>query len=129
MGAEIKGLQMKIGEKIKKVRKARKWSQAKLAEKIEVHVTHISRLETARYTPSLELLIKFASTFEVTTDYLLYEQIDNADSFNFKDKNFFNKMKLIEDLDEQDREIINGVIEAFLTKRQMWNVLNRQSEV
>ena len=34
MGAEIKGLQMKIGEKIKKLRKARKWSQAKLAENI-----------------------------------------------------------------------------------------------
>jgi hypothetical protein len=35
-------------------------------------------------------------------------------------------MKLIDELEEKDREIIQGVVDAFLVKQQMWNVLNKQ---
>lgn len=49
---------MTIGEKIKNLRKNNKWSQAELAGRVDVHVTHISRLETQRYAPLLELFKK-----------------------------------------------------------------------
>lgn len=118
---------MTLGEKIKKLRKARQWAQSELADQLSVHVTHVSRLETDRYAPSLDLLRKIAEVFEVTTDYLLYEQIDNVGPVNLKDKPLFEKMKLVDELEEPDRKVIHGVIDAFLTKRQMWNVLNRQA--
>lgn len=118
---------MTLGEKIKMLRKDRKWSQAELADRLSVHVTHISRLETDRYAPSLDLLRKLAQIFEVTTDYLLYEQMDNNGPLNLKDKSLFEKMKLLDELEEPDRHVIHGVIDAFLTKRQMWNVLNRHA--
>ena len=117
---------MKLGDKIKKLRKDRKWSQAEMAEKIGVHVTHISRLETERYTPSLDMLKKLAAAFEVTTDYLVFENMENIGPVNFKDKSLYEKMKLIDELEEKDRTIIHGVIDAFLVKQQMWNVLNKQ---
>lgn len=117
---------MNIGDKIKKLRKERRWGQAELAKKLDVHTTHISRLETDKYTPSLELLMKMAEIFEVTTDYLLYENTDNIGPLNLKDKTLFEKMKLIDELEDKDKIIILGVIDAFLTKRQMWNVLNKQ---
>jgi len=120
---------MDIGDKIKKLRKDRKWSQADLSEKVDVHVTHISRLETDRYTPSLELLKKLAEAFEVTTDYLVFESIDNLGPLNTKDKSLYEKMKLIDELEEKDRLIIHGVIDAFLVKQQMRNVLNKQSKI
>ena len=116
---------MKMNEKIKKLRKDRGWSQAELAEKLGVHLTHISRLETGRYAPSLELMKKLAELFEVTTDYLLYESVDNQGPINLQDKTILERMKLIEALEEQDRKIILGVVDAFLTKQQMWNVLNK----
>ena len=116
---------MKMSEKIKKHRKEKKWSQAELAEKLGVHTTHISRLETGKYTPSLELLKKVAELFEATTDYLLYEDMDSTDPLNLADKTLYERMKLIESLDDKDQEIILGVVDAFLTKQRMWNVLNR----
>ena len=119
---------MKMNEKIKVLRKERNWSQSDLAEKIDVHITHISRLETGRYTPSLKLLKKLAELFEVTTDYLLYESVDNLGPINLEDKTLYEKMKLIENLNDSDRTIILGVIDAFLVKHQMWDVLNKTAK-
>jgi transcriptional regulator with XRE-family HTH domain len=116
---------MNMNEKFKILRKRKKWSQAELAEKLEVHITHISRLETGRYTPSLKLMKKLAELYEVTTDYLLYDEIDNVGPINLEDKSLFEKMKLIDKLEEKDRRVIVGVIDAFLVKQQMWTVLNK----
>ena len=101
--------------------------QAELAQKLGVHTTHLSKIETGRYMPSLELLMKIAEVFEVTTDFLLYDNMDNIGPLNLQDKTLYEKMKLVDDLDEKDRLIIHGVIDAFLTKQQMWNVLNKQA--
>jgi transcriptional regulator with XRE-family HTH domain len=120
---------MKLSEKIKKLRKDRKWSQSELAEKIKVHVTHISRLETERYSPSFDMLKKLAEAFEVTTDYLVFDSMENVGPINLKDKTLYEKMKLIDELEEKDRAVIHGVIDAFLVKKQMWNVLNKQIHV
>ncbi len=117
---------MKLGDKIKKLRKDRKWSQADLAEKVNVHVTHINWLETKRYTPSFDLLKKLAEALEVTTNYLIFENMENIGTINLKDKTLYDKMKLIDTLEEKDRRTILGVIDVFLVKRQIWNVLNKQ---
>jgi transcriptional regulator with XRE-family HTH domain len=117
---------MNLGDKIKKLRKERKWSQAELAEKLNIHVTHVSRIETERFTPSLDLLKKLAGVFEVTTDYLVFEDMENIGPVNFKDKSLYEKMKLLDELEEKDRDVIHGVIDTFLVKQQMWNVLNKQ---
>jgi transcriptional regulator with XRE-family HTH domain len=117
---------MKLGDKIKKMRKDRKWSQAELAEKLIIHVTHVSRIETERFTPSLDLLKKLSEVFEVTADYLVFDSMENVGPINLKDKTLYEKMKLVDELEEKDRTIIHGVIDAFLVKQQMWNVLNKQ---
>jgi transcriptional regulator with XRE-family HTH domain len=119
-------LTMNLGEKIKKLRKERKWSQVELAEKLNIHVTHVSRIETERFTPSLDLLKKLSGVFEVTTDYLVFEDMENIGPFNFKDKSLYEKMKLLDELEEKDRDVIHGVIDTFLVKQQMRNVLNKQ---
>ena len=119
---------MTLGDKIRELRKERRWSQAEVAARVDVHVTHVNRLEKNRYSPSLELLKKLAKLFEVTTDYLLYESMENADSLNLKDKTLNEKMKMIDSLDDEDRSVIIGVIDAFITKQQMHNVLNKKYE-
>lgn len=115
---------MTLGEKIKRLRKARKWSQAELARTLDVHVTHVSRLETGRYAPSLELLKKLASVLEVSTDYLLYENATEAGEASLQNKTFYERMRLVDGLGEEDRSIILGVIEAFLTKRQVRDLVS-----
>ncbi len=47
-----------IAKKIREARKALKYTQAKLAEIVNVNEQHISRIENATYTPSLSLFFR-----------------------------------------------------------------------
>ncbi len=47
-----------IAKKIREARKGLKYTQAKLAEIVNVNEQHISRIENATYTPSLSLFFR-----------------------------------------------------------------------
>ena len=62
-----------IGQRIRKIRKARKLSQEDLAEMVGISVTHMSHIETGNTKLSLPVLVNLASALEVRTDDLLYD--------------------------------------------------------
>lgn len=62
-----------IGQRIRKIRKARGLSQEKLAEKVGISTTHMSHIETANTKMSLPTFAKLADVLEVRTDELLYD--------------------------------------------------------
>lgn len=72
---------MTLGEKIKLLRKSNKITQEALAKEINVDRSSIGKYETGT-TPSMDILIKIASYFNVTTDYLLGNT--NTDVFSIK---------------------------------------------
>ncbi len=51
-----KAIQMKLSEKIKILRKNNGLSQKELADKVGIHITHLSRLENKHLQPSLDVL-------------------------------------------------------------------------
>ncbi len=60
-----------LNENIKKLRLARGISQVELAVKLHVSKQCVSNWENDNIQPSVEMLIKLARFFEVSTDYLL----------------------------------------------------------
>lgn len=63
---------MNFGDRIKKMRKDKDWSQEYVANKLNISVGALSRYETGMFEPkSLSLVNDFATLFDVTTDYLL----------------------------------------------------------
>ena len=62
-----------VGQRIRKIRKARCMSQEQLAEKVDASTTHISHIENANTKMSLSIFVKIAETLEVQTDALLYD--------------------------------------------------------
>ena len=60
-----------FGNRITELRLARNWTQVQLAQKLNVSKQTISNWENNNILPSIELLIKLARLFSVTTDYLL----------------------------------------------------------
>ncbi len=60
-----------LGERIKKYRKKQGLTQAKLAEAIGVSSNHISKIETASTTPSLEVFVGISDALKVSADQLL----------------------------------------------------------
>ena len=61
----------KIGQQIRKIRKAHGFSQEELAENANISTTHMSHIETGNTKLSLPVLVDIAASLEVSTDDLL----------------------------------------------------------
>ncbi|MBT2647135.1 helix-turn-helix domain-containing protein [Bacillus sp. ISL-34] len=62
---------MIFSERLKKEREKRNWSQNDLAEKIHVSRQSVSKWETGKNYPSIEVLINLSDLFQITVDELL----------------------------------------------------------
>ena len=60
-----------LNENIKKLRTSFKISQVELAEKLGVTKQCVSNWENGNVLPSIDMLVKLAGFFNVSTDYLL----------------------------------------------------------
>jgi transcriptional regulator with XRE-family HTH domain len=109
---------MKISEKIKKLREGKGWSQNQFAEKISMHPQHVSRYERGISSPSSEALAKIADAFGVSTDYLLSET-ENKKEYSFKDKQLLKYFEEVDKLNEEDRNLIKGLIASVLAKNKV----------
>ena len=63
----------KIGQRIRKIRKARGLSQEELSERIGISTTHMSHIETGNTKLSLPVFVALAETLEVRAEDLLYD--------------------------------------------------------
>nr|MBQ8243859.1 helix-turn-helix transcriptional regulator [Oscillospiraceae bacterium] len=60
-----------LGQRICELRLALGWSQVELAKRLGVAKQTVSNWENENIQPSIEMLIRLAKLFNVTTDYVL----------------------------------------------------------
>lgn len=60
-----------LGKNIKTLRSALGWSQVDLAQKLNITKQTVSNWENENIQPSIEMLVRLAKLFHVSTDYLL----------------------------------------------------------
>lgn len=107
---------LNIGSKIIELRKAKSWSQEDLAKEIGSSRVMIGKYERNDNTPSIEVLLKMAKTFDVTVDYIIGEgQLSNYD------KDVLKRIEDIEQLDDETKNklffLIDNIIQNFKTKQ------------
>lgn len=119
---------MYLHKKIRKLRKEKGYSQQQLADLLDIHLTHINRLENDHSQPSIEIIKKIINIFEVSADFLLD---DNNDSFEIEieNRNLAEKIRLIDKLEEKDQEALIQVIDSMLTKQKMKDLLSQQTTI
>lgn len=66
-----------LGKNIRELRIALGWSQVDLAKKLNITKQTISNWENDNIQPSIEMLVRLADLFSVTTDYLLGRETDD----------------------------------------------------
>ena len=71
---------MILAEKISEERKKNGWSQEELAEKLSVSRQSVSKWESGQSVPDLNRILELARIFGVTTDYLLKDEIEEAEN-------------------------------------------------
>lgn len=77
-----------IGQRIKKIREEKKWTQTQLSKELDVSITHLSLVESGKKSPSLNLVLKIADILEV----------DPGDLISVKDEGFINKYQKISEI-------------------------------
>ncbi len=71
---------MIFADKLILLRKKAGWSQEELAEQMDVTRQSVSKWEGAQSVPDLDKIIRLSEMFGVSTDYLLKDEIEEADS-------------------------------------------------
>ena len=70
---------MILADKIIQLRKKNGWSQEELAEKLNVTRQSVSKWESAQSIPDLQKILQLSQIFEVSTDYLLKDELFNEE--------------------------------------------------
>lgn len=61
--------------RLRELRATKDWSQADLAEKLEVSRQTVNAIETGKYDPSLPLAFKLARLFKVTIEDIFADEV------------------------------------------------------
>jgi putative transcriptional regulator len=60
--------------RLRVLRAERQWSQADLAQKLEVSRQSVNAIETGKFDPSLPLAFRLARLFETTIESIFWEE-------------------------------------------------------
>ena len=96
----------KIGQQVRKYRKAHNLSQEQLAEKIGISVTHMSHIETGNTKLSLQVFVDIARALDVQTDDLLIEPTTNRKS------QYNDLISILDTCTPQQLKIISDIIKS-----------------
>ena len=71
---------MILAEKIALLRRQNGWSQEELADQLNVSRQAVSKWEGGTSIPDLDKILKLSALFEVSTDYLLKDELEQPDA-------------------------------------------------
>ena len=92
-----------IGKRIQKSRLAVELTQEQLAEKLDISTNYLSKIETGREKPNLEMLDNICNNLNVSLSYLLTGVVEESDTYmqadisNLLKKCSPNQKKLVRD--------------------------------
>jgi len=117
---------LRIGDKIETLRKAKGWSHEELAEKMGTTPSSVSRWKSGRVTPSAETLAQLAQLFDVTVDYLLFDDVPLQPRGGIKDPELLRQFEEIDNLDEEAKIGFKRFLKALIAEKRMKEVLHPQ---
>lgn len=102
MGNQIVSAElMDLGNRVRKDRNERHWSQEKLAEETDVSLNTISRIEGGQTRMSIEVFMRLVQALDVDAELLLFGVTSDSDKTDYARICF-----LIGQLERNEREIV-----------------------
>lgn len=108
-----------LGDRIKNRRKELNMSQSELADKVGISYAQVGRYETKGAQPPTKTLTAIADALGVSPDFLIYGTSDEKAKSRLTDAELLNQFKAIEGMDEDDKNVVKKLIDAFITKKQI----------
>lgn len=95
-----------IGERIRQARKAQRYTQAEVAEMINMSSKNFSQLERGATGLSLATLIALCKSLDVSADYILFGMEENRQNNTVT--------KLLSKLDEKEQLYAEKLLEVYV---------------
>lgn len=97
---------MELGNRVRKYRNERHWSQEKLAEKVDVSLNTVSRIEGGQTRMSIEVFMRLVQVLGVDAELLLFGVFPNN-----RDETEYARIQLmIQRLQKDEKEIVLQVM-------------------
>lgn len=116
-----------FSNKLKKLRHDHGWSQGQLAKKLGINTQRVSKYERGVITPPSDMMVKIASVYDVSLDYLLREAPNTAVS-KIKNKALLKRIEEIENLSEDDQRVLTILLDAFIKKRKFETLIGSSKQ-
>ena len=109
---------MSLADNIKTIREEKNLKQIEVATHIGVDKSAYSKIEKGLRALTVEELQKMARLFNMTTDQILNYDGKIPKEVVIEDKTTVEQMRLIQQLDEEDKQTIFRLIEKMLTNKK-----------
>ena len=116
---------MHVGENIKKLREEKEMLQKQVAAAVGVHPSNYSKIEKGEREPSIEVLDGLAKLFGVTIDQIVHLDENLPKEIVVEDKTTTEQIKLIQQLDDEDKKAIFRIISTMVTKNKFKDFFNK----
>ena len=109
---------MNLAENIREIRTAKNLKQIEVANHIGVDKSAYSKIEKGLRAVSVEELHKIAQLFNMTTDQVINHDGGLPQEVTIEDKNAVEQLRLIQQLDDDDRSTIFKLVDKMLTNKK-----------
>ncbi len=107
---------MQLAENLKALRKEKGLLQKEVANSVGVHPSNYSKMEKGERDISIEVADKLAKYFGLTLDELVHMNGNVPEEVTIEDKSVSERIKLIQQLEEEDKKALFRIIDSMLTK-------------
>jgi len=103
-----------LGGRLARMRTERGYTQIELAESIGITQKLVSDYERQRVRPAIDVIVRYAKLFEVSTDELLGVATKRRATPAIKSQRVLRRLKKIDGLSKRDQDALIRTIDNFL---------------
>jgi len=107
-----------IGNTIRKIREEKGLTQLQIADLIHMHRSNYSKVESGERDLSIESANIISRYFGMTIDQIVNFEGNLPKDVTIEDKNIVEQVKLIQELDQEEKNMVFKMIDTFLTKKK-----------
>ena len=116
---------MDLAQNLRTLREQKGLLQKEVANAVEVHPSNYSKMEKGERDVSIEVADKLAKFYGITLDELVHMDGQVPEEVTIEDKLVTERIKLIQQLEEEDKKAIFRIIDGILTKTKFKDFFNK----
>ena len=90
-----------------------------------MHRSNYSKIESGQREISVAALDRIASYFNTTVDEIIHMGEDVPQEVSIEDKTTMEQLKLLEELEPEEKNMVFKMIDTFLTKKKFKDFFNK----